>query len=59
MSVMQLSINSGNTYPPEVMSQYNKQKLATPATAEVPIPTDTKVSAVPTTTSSGIPVSNW
>jgi hypothetical protein len=26
MSVMQLSINSGNSYPPEVMAQYNKQK---------------------------------
>ena len=26
IAVMQLSINSGNTYPPEVMAQYNKQK---------------------------------
>ena len=26
MAVMQLAIDSGNTYPPEVMAQYNKQK---------------------------------
>ena len=26
IAVMQLSMNSGNTYPPEVMAQYNKQK---------------------------------
>ena len=60
MSVMQLSINSGNTYPPEVMAQYSKQKTEVPPTkTEIPTPADTKVSAVPTTTSSGIPVSNW
>jgi hypothetical protein len=37
MSVMQLSINSGNTYPPEVMDQYNKQK-ATPTAKTGPTP---------------------
>ena len=29
MAVMQQSINSGNSYPPEVMAQYNKQKSST------------------------------
>jgi hypothetical protein len=60
MAIMQLSINSGNTYPPEVMAQYTKQKTEVPPTqAEIPKSADTKVSAAPTTTSSGIPVSNW
>ena len=45
MSVMQLSINSGNTYPPEVMDQYNKQK-ASPTTT----PQDTGTNKTPIST---------
>lgn len=47
MAVMSLSIASGNTYSPEVMAQYNKQKQsgATPATPAPATPTPAPATA--------------
>jgi hypothetical protein len=46
MAVMGMAIQSGNTYAPEIMEQYNKQKNAPTASASGSSPTVTNGSAV-------------